>query len=223
MIARRAVRYAAPVRRTRPLPAYQLRTARLLLRCWQPTDAPALTQAIAESISELRQWLPWAEREPETVEAKAERLRGFRAQFEDGKDALYGIFDARQTIVLGAVGLHDRIGAGAREIGYWIHTSYTRQGLASEAVAALTRMGFVQLNLRRIEIHCHPQNLGSAAIPMKLGFSHQVTIRNCVPSPKVGPRDTQIWTLEREAYRASACFKSPLQALDASGNELPLS
>jgi RimJ/RimL family protein N-acetyltransferase len=208
------------VKSPRPSPAYQLRTSRLMLRCWKPDDAPALTDAIVESLSELRPWMPWALTEPEDVEAKAERLRGFRALFDQDKALLYGMFDPAGTMVLGSIGMHDRIGAGAREIGYWVRTSHTRKGLATEAVAALCRMGFKMLDLRAIEIHCHPENYASAAIPRKLGFAHLVTIPRCIPNRETGARDNQIWTMSREMYRAADMTTAQLQGFDALGRPM---
>jgi len=58
--------------------------------------------------------------------------------------------------VLGSTGLHTRVGAGAREIGYWIHQDYINQGLATEATAALTKVAFAIDQVTRIEIHCDP-------------------------------------------------------------------
>jgi RimJ/RimL family protein N-acetyltransferase len=210
------------VKRPRPSPAYQLRTQRLHLRCWDPADAASLTEAIAESLNELQVWMPWAKNEPEAMAAKAERLRGFRAQFDAGKDLTYGIFDHDAVTALGSIGMHDRIGAGAREIGYWIRTSHTRRGLATEAVAAVCRMGIEMLSLRRIEIHCHPLNLASAAIPRKLGFAHVATIPNCVPNEATGPRDSQIWAITRATYTASAASTANVQAFDMRGNAIEL-
>ena len=47
-------------------PAYRIHTQRLVLRCWQPTDAPLLKAAIDASLEHLRPWLPWAQHEPKT-------------------------------------------------------------------------------------------------------------------------------------------------------------
>ena len=47
---------------------------RLVLRCWNPADAPLLKAAIDGSLEHLRPWMPWARHEPEALEAKVERL-----------------------------------------------------------------------------------------------------------------------------------------------------
>ena len=98
-------------------------TPRLVLRCWDPRDAPLLKDAIDSSLNHLRPWMPWARHEPQTLAQKVELLREFRGQFDLGADSIYGIFDAGEERVLGGTGLHPRIGTGGLEIGYWIRVS----------------------------------------------------------------------------------------------------
>src|SRR5262245_60995348 len=105
-------------------PAYRVHTSRLVFRCWQPTDAPLLRTAIEASLEHLRPWLPWAQHEPEDLQATTARLRCCRGQFDLGHDFVYGIFSHDETQVLGGSGLHMRLGEGAREIGYWIHRDH---------------------------------------------------------------------------------------------------
>ena len=59
-------------------PPYRIETARLVVRCWQPTDAAALKEALDPSVEHLRPWLPWAHEEPKPLAEKAELLRSFR-------------------------------------------------------------------------------------------------------------------------------------------------
>src|SRR5690625_3671858 len=117
--------------------AYRVETDRLVIRCWNPVDAPLLKEAIDVSIDHLRPWMPWVENEPEALSAKVERLRRFRGNFDLGVDFVYGIFDAGESRVIGGTGLHTRIGAGALEIGYWIRADEINRGFATEATAAL--------------------------------------------------------------------------------------
>ena len=69
-----------------PAKTYRIETDRLVIRCYQPTDAVLLKQAIDESLDHLRPWMPWAMEEPETVEEKVARLRRFQGQFDLGND-----------------------------------------------------------------------------------------------------------------------------------------
>src|SRR5574338_986969 len=102
-------------------PAYRIETRRLVLRCYNPSDAPLLAESVTESVEHLRPWMPWVYAEPEPLQAKVQRLKRFRGQFDLGQDFIYGIFNPENTRLLGGTGLHTRLGDSALEIGYWIH------------------------------------------------------------------------------------------------------
>jgi RimJ/RimL family protein N-acetyltransferase len=203
-----------------PAPAYRIRTARLVIRCWDPADAPLLSAAINASLEHLRPWMPWANQEPETVEAKAQRLRRFRADFDSDRDFVYGIFNAEETAVLGGAGLHTRAGIGAREIGYGIHADHIGHGYATEAAAALTRVACEVDRVRWVEIRCDPQNGRSAAIPNRLGYRCDATLRHRLLAPDGGPRDVMIWSLLQEEYSNAPAAASQVHAFDALGQRL---
>ena len=201
-------------------PAYRVRTRRTIVRCWHPADASLLKAAIDASLNHLRPWMAWADNEPESLHAKVERLRAFRGAFDLGRDFCYGIFSPDENEVLGASGLHTRAGEGAREIGYWIHVDYVNRGLATEVAAALTRVGFEIDGLVRVEIHCDPRNVRSRAVPRKLGFVHEATLRQRAADPEGGRRDTMVWTLLAEEYEASVAQKADIEAYDAAGRKI---
>ena len=54
---------------------YRIVTERLVLRCYDPMDAPLLKAAIDGSLEHLRAWMPWAYNDPVPVSDMAERLR----------------------------------------------------------------------------------------------------------------------------------------------------
>ncbi len=198
-----------------PGPAYRVVTPRLVIRCWQPVDAPLLKAAIDSSIEHLRPWMPWAENEPTDLDAKIALLRHWRGQFDLGQDFVYGIFSSDEAEVLGGTGLHTRLGPDAREIGYWVRSDRINQGIATETAAALTRVAFEIDRLDRVEIHCHADNVRSAAVPRKLGFTHEATLRRRKVAGKV--RDTLVWTLLADEYAASTAARVPIAAFDVVG------
>jgi RimJ/RimL family protein N-acetyltransferase len=209
-------------------PAYRVHTARLVIRCWDPADAPLLKEAIDANLDHLRPWMPWAHYEPEGLPQKVGRLRQFRGKFDLDEDYYYGIFNREETQVLGGTGLHTRVGEGAREIGYWIHADYVNQGLATEVSAALVRVAFEVDRVRRVEIHCDPKNLPSATVPRKLGFTHEGTLRQRVLTlsepdgddlpPIEEFRDSMIWTMMAEEYQPNRA--APIEAFDAAGGRI---
>lgn len=202
-------------------PAYRIATSRLVLRCWEPADAPLLKAATDMSIEHLRPWMPWAAHEPTTLEAKVALLRTFRGNFDLDRDYVYGIFDRDESAVLGGSGLHTRLGPGALEIGYWIRADAINQGLATEVAAALTRVAFEVNGVQRVEIHCVTANVRSAAVPRKLGFRHEATLPRRIAHGDER-RDEMIWTLFAEQYPDSPAARIEVAAYDVLGRSLTL-
>jgi len=172
-----------------------IRTKRLVLRCWQRDDAPLVKDAIDSSLDELRLWMPWARTEPSPLESIAQRIEQFRRAFEEGRDWTYGILDAAESRVIGGSGLHPRTQPGRLEIGYWIRSSDTGQGFATEVAAALADRAFQLHGADGVEIRCDPRNARSAAVPQRLGFTLEQTLVGDTTAPDGSVRDTQVWLL----------------------------
>ncbi len=201
-------------------PAYRIQTRRLVIRCYNPGDAALFKEAIDSSLEHLRPWMPWAHDEPQELAKKVERLRRFRGNFDLDQDFIYGIFNPDETKLLGGTGLHTRLGAGAREIGYWIRADHINQGFATESSAALTRVAFEIEHVHRVEIHCDPRNLRSAAVPRKLGFTHEATLRDRLREPDGTFRDSMIWILLESEYPSTPAAQAVMEAFDAGGQRI---
>ncbi len=202
-------------------PAYRIVTRHLVIRCWAPTDAPLLSAAIEASLEHLRPWMPWAMGDPLPLEGRIDWLRKCRADFDLGRDFTYGIFDAGETVVIGGTGLHTRGGPVVREIGYWIAKAHAHQGFATETAAALTMTAFLHEKMDRVEIHCDPRNTASAAVPRRLGFTHEATLRRRVRGSDGELHDSMIWSLFASELPASPCAKAEMTAYDCIGRPLP--
>lgn len=201
-------------------PAYRIVTARLVLRCWNPADAPLQAAAILESREHLLPWMPWAAKEPVELSQRMQWLRICRGNFDLDQDYIYGVFNLEETKVLGGTGLHTRAGEAVREIGYWIHKDHTHQGLATELSAALTRVAFEIDQVERVEIHCDPNNTYSAAVPRKLGYVFEGTLRARSQNSDGSPSDSMIWTMLRAEYNGSPCAAAQIEAYNAIGERL---
>lgn len=200
-------------------PAYRIETKRLLVRCYNPSDAVLLAESVAENVEHLRPWMPWAHNEPEPIEEKIQRLKRFRGMFDLGQNFVYGIFNLENTKLIGGTGLHPRLGENELEIGYWIHKDYANQGLVTESTAALTKVAFEIIHVHRLEIHCDPANLASAAIPRKLGFLHEGTLRAKTPFLDRWS-DSMIWGLLDTDYPDSPSSKVEIKVFDADGQQV---
>jgi RimJ/RimL family protein N-acetyltransferase len=201
---------------------YRIVTERLVLRCYDPTDAPLLKAAIDGSLEHLRAWMPWAYDDPVVVGDMAERLRRFRADFDRGEQYIYGMFTPDEREVAGGGGLHKRVGDAALEIGYWLRADRLRHGLVTEAASALTRAAFDICRVERMEIHADARNTASLRVPRRLGYREEATLRRRLPPcPPDAPRgDVTIFSLFEEEFRASPLASFPLQAYDAVGERI---
>ena len=200
-------------------PAYRIETKRLLVRCYDPSDAGMLAESVTENVEHLRPWMPWVYNEPEPIEQKIQRLKRFRGLFDLGQDFVYGIFNPENTKLLGGTGLHTRLGERELEIGYWIHKDYINQGLVTESTSALIRVAFEILHVHRLEIHCNPANFASAAVPRKLGFHHEGTLRAKTQFLD-GWSDSMIWGLLEWEYPDSPASKTDIKVFDADGQQV---
>jgi RimJ/RimL family protein N-acetyltransferase len=202
----------------RPAP-YRIETERLVVRCYEPRDAPLLKDAIDSSLEHLQPWMPWALDEPQALEQKIELVESFRSTFVAGENFTYGIFAADEGELLGGTGLHPRVGPGGLEVGYWVRASATRQGIVTESTAALTRAGFEVCEADRIEIRIEPRNEASFGVPRKLGFLEEATLRRRLPGREGGPlRDVTIFTMFREDCDRG--IAPGIRAFDARGERL---
>jgi RimJ/RimL family protein N-acetyltransferase len=200
-------------------PAYRIETKRLVIRCYNPSDAKLLEEAVTQSLEHLKPWMPWAHNEPVSIEARTKAMQGFRGRFDLGESYVYGIFNPEETRLLGGTGLHPRIGENQLEIGYWIHKDFINQGLITESTAALTKVAFEIIHVHRVEIHCDSGNLASAAIPHKLGYVHEGTLREKTPFLDHWS-DSMVWGLLEREYPNSPAAKVEVKVFGTNGERL---
>jgi len=201
---------------------YRIETDRLVLRCYDPEDAPLLKHAVDRSMEHLRPWMPWTPEEPEPLDEVYERLRAFRAQYDRDENWIMGVFSPDESALLGGTGLHpSREGDEGREIGYWIAADAIGNGYATELTAALTRVGFELLGLERIVIRIDPENERSDRVPAKLGYTKEATLRRRLPVKQgSGLRDAHIWVMFRDELTASPAAQFAYTAYDALSRQV---
>jgi len=200
---------------------YRIETERLVLRCYEPDDAPLLKDAVDRSLEHLRPWMPWTPDAPEDLDVVYERLRGFRGRYDLGEDFVMGAFSPDDSRLLGGTGLHTRVGEGALEIGYWVAADAAGQGYATELSAVLTRVAFEHFGVDRVEIRVDPENERSERVPQKLGYSHEATLRRRLPTKSGSDlRDVNVWTTFASDFASSPCLQYAYVAYDALARRL---
>ncbi|GAA1143348.1 RimJ/RimL family protein N-acetyltransferase [Kitasatospora gansuensis] len=166
---------AAPVTTGRP-PELIALPGGVSLRRRGLADADPLNAAVVANLDHLRPWMAWAAEAP-TPELSRELAQAGVTAWDEGTDFMYLVgLDDRPGSVVGAFGLHGRIGPGALEIGYWVSADHTRRGIATAAAARLTEVALALPGVTRVEIHCDEGNQPSAAVPERLGYRLDRTI-----------------------------------------------
>jgi RimJ/RimL family protein N-acetyltransferase len=200
---------------------YRIETERLVIRPYDPRDAPILKETVERSREHLWPWMPWTPAEPEPLDEVVQRLRSFRAQFDADENWIMGIWSRDESRLLGGTGLHPRGGEGSLEIGYWVAVDAIGQGIATETTAVLARTCIELLGLDRVDLQIEPRNERSANVARKVGFTHEATLRRRLPRRGDEPRaDSMVFTLLREELPGSPCMAYAYTAYDALGNQL---
>jgi ribosomal-protein-serine acetyltransferase len=168
------------------------------LRLVEERHAPAIFAAVDREREYLRQWISWvdATRTEDDILAFIRRSmeqlasnRGFSAAvWADG-------------CVAGVIGLHHLEWQYRKaEMGYWLAREFQGRGIATAAARAVTDHVLVELELNRMEILCAAGNTKSSAVPKRLGFTYEGTLRE---AQLLDGRyvDLEVYSMLRREYR----------------------
>jgi len=157
------------------------------LRRLDVDDAESLQEVIDRNRERLRPWMWWADG------STLETTRAFIQAAIDGElDDPVGLYVDGELI--GAMGMSADPVSGNREIGYWIASSHEGRGIVTRAARALITYAFTDLGCHRIEISAAVENARSRAIPERLGFQHEGTLRESGQNP-LGYFDSEVYGL----------------------------
>jgi ribosomal-protein-serine acetyltransferase len=144
------------------------------LRLLAESDARELHRLIEANRDHLAPWLPWAARQTEGD--TLDFIRRTRAQLlaNDG----FQLAIAQGGRLVGVIGFHAVDWANrSTRIGYWIAEACQGKGTMTEATRALVDHAFFAWRLNRVEIRAATENERSRAIPERLGFLREGTLR----------------------------------------------
>ena len=168
-------------------------TERLTIRSPLPGDGTELQAAVAETIEDLRPWMPWADHVPTAEEEEVEVHRA-RARFLTREDLWLFLFLKGTHTLVGGSGFHQIDWNVPRlEIGYWVRRRFQGRGYISEAVRGISCFAFDTLGARRLEIRCDARNVRSRRVAERAGYELEATLRNHSLAVDGSLRDTLIY------------------------------
>jgi RimJ/RimL family protein N-acetyltransferase len=142
-----------------------------VIRAYEPGIELAVFEAARESVKEIGPIMgTW--REAATHEKAAKHVVESIQALQTGTWYDFALSRAGSSVFLGRIGL-DRIRGETANVGYWVRTSETGQGIATAAVQLITRFGFEDLGLRRLELLIGVDNLASRRVAEKVDATYE--------------------------------------------------
>ncbi|MDI2588825.1 GNAT family N-acetyltransferase [Psychrobacillus sp. NEAU-3TGS] len=115
----------------------------------------------------------------ETVEDVWDEIKWYQSIYEKGTGIRWGITLKDSNKVIGSCGFLNRHPKHYRtEIGYELSSDYWGQGIASEALKAVSKYGFEHFQLERIEALIELTNIPSQKLVEKQGFQREGLLRH---------------------------------------------
>jgi ribosomal-protein-serine acetyltransferase len=146
-----------------------------LLRLAEEADAAELSALIRANYDHLAPWMPWVRRDY-SLDNALDFIRRAATQLADDNGLQALIVDRGQ--IIGVAGFHavswER---RSTSIGYWLASDRQGRGIMTDAVRVLLDHTFGDWELNRVEIRAAVENTRSRAIPERLGFSEEGTLR----------------------------------------------
>jgi ribosomal-protein-serine acetyltransferase len=140
-----------------------------------PQHAEAIFSLTDRNRDYLRRWLPWLDGTKAASDTK-QFLEQQLLRFARGEALLVSIFCRRAVAGVAGFNSIDRVNR-IGFIGYWLGEEFTGKGIMTRVVGELIGIGKGFYSLQRIEIRCAAENVRSRAIPERLGFTHEGTLR----------------------------------------------
>jgi RimJ/RimL family protein N-acetyltransferase len=150
----------------------------IYIRPFRDADSPLLFAAARESIGDICAWMTWCTPGYSLEDSKSFVARS-QTDWENGHSYSFAILDIEDDTFLGSVGLNhiDRV-HNVANMGIWVRTSKTGQGVASNAIRLIATFAFEELRLSRMEILVAFDNQPSIRVAEKVRAKIEGVLRN---------------------------------------------
>ncbi|MES5943720.1 MULTISPECIES: GNAT family N-acetyltransferase [unclassified Bacillus cereus group] len=179
----------------------QFSTNRLIIRVPKPGDEIVVYEAICHSIAELKPWIKSLQQTP-TKENIETLIINYNIQFLQRSTLPYLMFSKITGEFIGFAIFHEINWEILKfEVGYWIHSKFSKKGYMTEGVHRLVKFAFEELTANRVEIRCEAANIQSHAIPKKLYFKLEGILEmNELNANKKELSDTYLFAMTKPYY-----------------------
>ncbi len=147
----------------------------LEMRLLRSHDAEAVFALVDENRTSLSKYLPWVDGTRGPADSR-DFIEKALVGYKQTQRMAMGMWLAEQLVGVIGFDIKDPFNETA-EIGYWIGEPHRSKGIVTRCCRVLTRHLFDRWQAHRIEIRCAVNNQTSCAIPERLGFTREATLR----------------------------------------------
>lgn len=152
-------------------------TNRLDIRPPLLSDVNALNQALVESHASLSLWMRWSKTVPTLADTENYIVQSLVDIKANTRVPLL-IFDKNNNVIGGIALNNIKWDVPTFEVGYWLRTSFEKQGYMTEAVNAIRDYFFNNFNTVRLEIQCDEKNIRSRKVAERCKFTLEGILTN---------------------------------------------
>jgi RimJ/RimL family protein N-acetyltransferase len=140
-------------------------------------DVRGCFEAVEVSKKELAPWMDWCFPDY-SLEHTIDWITSLSQDWEAGRNFQFAIIDSTQQQFLGSCGInHINQYYLMANLGYWVRSDRTGEGIATTATKLLAKFGFKQLGLKRLEIVTGLENGASRRVAEKAGATFEGHLR----------------------------------------------
>ena len=174
-----------------------LESERLILRRLFDSDAEDIFEYASDP--EITKYVTWEYHK--SIDDTHTWLKTSLAQYENIEHSFnWGIILKQTNKLLGTIGLYNLNETHSKvEMGYVMSKLSWNKGYTTEAVCAVLKFAFENMNLNRIFAQCEPANTGSARVLEKAGMTFEGILRNNM-FLKGSYRDHKVYSILRKEY-----------------------
>ena len=164
---------------TAPIPyPHDVSDGHVVLRPHRMSDAPALAEAVRESVATVGRWQDWCHAGYSEADATT-WIDICRRHWLTGEGNEFLVFDATTDTLLGGMGVnHLNHEHRFANLGYWVRESAQGKGIATRAGRLAARFALETVAVSRLEIVAAHDNLASRRTAERIGGSFEGILRN---------------------------------------------